>query len=541
MSLSSLNVRPSLNNDQPEKVPFKGQSSFDDLELEEILNKPMSALPLGPEDVSGHYSSDEVQEAEAAAAPELTRDEMIARVQKQVNFYYGDRNYPTDKFLRKHTKAHPDGWVPLSVLAIYKKMKKLSQDPNLLAEALAPLDVVELSADRLSVRRRLPPPKDDAATICSTTVVISGFSASYMELSRVLAPYGRIARSRCLQPSDPLPDEVVEICPDPNLLPVALQHRSSMLWLVEYDYADEATTAVNELDGHVGFGVSLLYKKPRKKQVRLGTCPSPTVLMMQGAQRHPRSRTSSPAPGLRASPQPHYSHRGQQPHRNSGRRGQQHQRSSSPRYRDHSVDSAVMLSPYASNPNSQSNSPMMSRRMGADARLAGPSSMQQGHYVPPHQQHQQQQQQYHYPAAQRQGAEANNGWGLSRSRPSSLKGRRTSPPYVSPLVKSHTVDGDASASPHHSANNTIKPVRRNLDFHPAPGHERCASPLRHGPVVSPRPQSPMDSNWRSSKSATPVHNWRREGAASPKPVGMARQPTGPEQSGRGFQRRGQDS
>jgi hypothetical protein len=86
-------------------------------------------------------------------------------------------------------------------------MKKLTQDVPTLAEALEHSDVVELSADRLSVRRRHPPPKADAATICSTTVVVTNFKQPYTDLSRILAAFGRITRGRCFQPSEPLPRE----------------------------------------------------------------------------------------------------------------------------------------------------------------------------------------------------------------------------------------------------------------------------------------------------------------------------------------------
>eukprot|EP00045_Choanoeca_perplexa_P015695 m.200875 g.200875 ORF g.200875 m.200875 type:complete len:521 (-) comp17056_c0_seq12:1448-3010(-) len=516
MSLDNVLRRPSaIEHDAP--VPLKEQGSFDDLELTEILNKPMSALPLGPEDGVNHYSSDESHDHEHNES-ELSREDMIARVQKQVNFYYGDRNYPTDKFLRKHTKAHPDGWVPLSVLAIYKKMKKLTQDPELLAESLAPLEVVELSVDRLCVRRRNPPPKEDAATIAATTVVVTNFPHPYMELSRMLAPYGRIARSRCLQPSDPLPAEVAELCPDPTMLPPSLQSRSGTLWLVEYDYADEAATAVNELDGNVPYGVSLLYKKPRKKQLRLGTCPSPSVLMMQGANRNPRSHTSSPVPGGAQT-------RGGQRH---GRRGHG---SVSPRFRDASVDSAVMLSPYNSNPNSQANSPMMRRRTNSHDPRGHAMSQGRGHpvgasplhYVPPHQQHSYH---HHHGVSHQHQHQHEGGWGSPRARTTSLtnKGRRISPPQVSPLVKSHTAD----------TSQFDKPVRRNLDFHPAPGYERSASPHKsHRDASSPRPGSPMDSNWRAKagSNSRPAGSYAAR-AASPLPV---RQPSGP--GGQGFSRR----
>ncbi|EDQ84664.1 uncharacterized protein MONBRDRAFT_39206 [Monosiga brevicollis MX1] len=281
---------------------LRAHGSFEEAELDALLHQPMSALPLGPDDADDDAFEHDEQNInlitpQVPISPEEERAQMLARIQKQVNFYYGDRNYPTDKFLRKHTKAHPDGWVPIATLAAYKKMKKLTQDIDLIAEALEDVDIVELSPDRLNVRRCAPPVKSDAASICSTTVVATGFDGTWIDLSRHLAHFGHIVRARRLQPEDPLPAEVHEVCPNEHLLPASLRQRTGPIWLVEYDYADEAMDAVIAMEGRRDLQIGVLYKKPRKKQIRLGTCPSPTALMMVSSGS--RSQTASPVPRSR--------------------------------------------------------------------------------------------------------------------------------------------------------------------------------------------------------------------------------------------------
>ena len=135
MAPFALRLRPAA---VPGVKPLREQGSFDDLELQEILRKPMTALPLGPEEdftddeelleASQIHASalnpsqnhlvalshddddddDELGTATTAAAaplvplsPEEEHEAMLAKVQKQVAFYYGDRNFPTDKVSRR--------------------------------------------------------------------------------------------------------------------------------------------------------------------------------------------------------------------------------------------------------------------------------------------------------------------------------------------------------------------------------------------------------------------------------------------------------
>lgn len=91
-------------------------------------------------------------------------------IRTQVEFYFGDENYPTgknprlsiadpvDKFLKK--QARRDGFVPLSVVANFPKIKALTEDMNELVEAIRPSEKLILHADGARVKRKDPlPPK----------------------------------------------------------------------------------------------------------------------------------------------------------------------------------------------------------------------------------------------------------------------------------------------------------------------------------------------------------------------------------------------
>ena len=40
-----------------------------------------------------------------------------------MDFYFGDANFPKDKYLQKATKKGKDRWVPLATIADFKKMQ----------------------------------------------------------------------------------------------------------------------------------------------------------------------------------------------------------------------------------------------------------------------------------------------------------------------------------------------------------------------------------------------------------------------------------
>lgn len=51
--------------------------------------------------------------------------ELRAAILKQVEFYFSDANLPSDEFMRKQVARQPDGFVPLGIIAGFKRMKAL--------------------------------------------------------------------------------------------------------------------------------------------------------------------------------------------------------------------------------------------------------------------------------------------------------------------------------------------------------------------------------------------------------------------------------
>ena len=72
---------------------------------------------------------------------------MLADNAKQVDFWFGDANLHKDRFLREQIEKSRDGYVDISHLVSFNKMKKLTTDGKLIARALKSSSIVELDLE----------------------------------------------------------------------------------------------------------------------------------------------------------------------------------------------------------------------------------------------------------------------------------------------------------------------------------------------------------------------------------------------------------
>ncbi|KAF7669029.1 hypothetical protein LDENG_00263980 [Lucifuga dentata] len=82
--------------------------------------------------------------------------QLLGDVKKQVEFWFGDVNLHKDRFLRKLIDESGDGYVDISLLTSFNRMKKLTTDTKLIARALKNSTVVEVNLEENKVRRQLP-------------------------------------------------------------------------------------------------------------------------------------------------------------------------------------------------------------------------------------------------------------------------------------------------------------------------------------------------------------------------------------------------
>lgn len=74
---------------------------------------------------------------------------------KQLEYYFSEANLRRDKFMNQKIADSEDGWVELSVMLTFNRLKAFTTDSNVIAEALdkSPHGIVQVSDDKLKVRR----------------------------------------------------------------------------------------------------------------------------------------------------------------------------------------------------------------------------------------------------------------------------------------------------------------------------------------------------------------------------------------------------
>lgn len=118
------------------------------------------------------------------------------KVLKQIEFYFSDSNFPRDKFLRAEASKDPQGFVDISILASFNRIKQITTDANLILEALRTSSQLEVSADGKKVRRIAPLPTEDVAL--KRTLYAKPFpeDATIESLTEFFSKYGEVLSVR---------------------------------------------------------------------------------------------------------------------------------------------------------------------------------------------------------------------------------------------------------------------------------------------------------------------------------------------------------
>ncbi|TPX70844.1 hypothetical protein SpCBS45565_g01418 [Spizellomyces sp. 'palustris'] len=122
--------------------------------LSDSAHATTSAPPVPVEISHPTVPMDEVAVPEPVKV-ENTSDEVKAKILKQVEYYFGDANLPRDKFLISTINENPEGWVSLETLLKFNRLRSISDDPTVIADALRQsAELLEVSDDGKLVRRR---------------------------------------------------------------------------------------------------------------------------------------------------------------------------------------------------------------------------------------------------------------------------------------------------------------------------------------------------------------------------------------------------
>jgi len=156
--------------------------------------------------MSGGKAEEKAEEPKVKEEPTTTTTtttEASRLALRQVEYYFSDESFPFDDYIQ--SKVDEEGWVALEEIASFPKMKKITEDAEVIAAALRSSDSVEVSEDSKKLRRKFPTPDEDPDA--SKTAFVSGFGGKDLDAKETLEAavrewtekHGTVAKVRALR------------------------------------------------------------------------------------------------------------------------------------------------------------------------------------------------------------------------------------------------------------------------------------------------------------------------------------------------------
>ncbi|XP_020576262.1 la-related protein 6B isoform X2 [Phalaenopsis equestris] len=173
-------------------------------------------------------------------------EDVVQKITKQVEYYFSDANLATTEHLMRFISKDPDGFVPISVVASFKKIKALVHNNFLLANALRTSSKLVVSDDGKKVRRIQPFTEADVEELQSRIVVAENLPEdhSYQNLMKIFSCAGSVKTIRTCYPQTP----------NGTTAPTNRSSKLDMLFcnklhaFVEYETVEDAERAVAEVN-----------------------------------------------------------------------------------------------------------------------------------------------------------------------------------------------------------------------------------------------------------------------------------------------------
>ncbi|KAF5177850.1 La-related protein like, partial [Thalictrum thalictroides] len=190
-----------------------------------------------------------------------------------VEYYFSDVNLATTDHLIRFISKDPDGFVPISVVASFKKIKALVSNHHQLSTILRKSLKLVVSEDGKKVRRQHPLTESDMETLQSRIVIAENLPEdhSYQNLMRLFGAVGSVKTIRTCQPqiSNGGASPVSRLSKIENML-----FSNKLHAFVEYETVEIAEKAVTELNNErnwrSGLRVRLLLRRASKSMQARG-------------------------------------------------------------------------------------------------------------------------------------------------------------------------------------------------------------------------------------------------------------------------------
>ncbi|CAG9785441.1 unnamed protein product [Diatraea saccharalis] len=115
---------------------------------------------------------------------------LYEKILKQMEFYFSDANLSKDRFLGELIKNDP--YVPIETFLKFNQIRAMTSDVFIIAKAMKNSTMLELSEDKLKIKRKSPvlPYDADVRTVYVESIPVT---ASREWLEKVFSEFGRVA------------------------------------------------------------------------------------------------------------------------------------------------------------------------------------------------------------------------------------------------------------------------------------------------------------------------------------------------------------
>ncbi|KAL8160337.1 hypothetical protein V2J09_001874 [Rumex salicifolius] len=200
-------------------------------------------------------------------------DEATQKIINQVEYYFSDINLATTDHLIRFMNKDSGGYVPISVVSSFKKIKALVSSNSQLADVLRNSTKLVVSEDGKKVKRRHPLTGPDMEELQCRIIVSENLPEDhcYQNLMKVFSSVGSVKSIRTCQPQavNTGASSAARQSKVDNML-----HSNKLHAFVEYDSIELAEKAVLELNDEAnwrnGLRVRLLLKRSSKSQQARG-------------------------------------------------------------------------------------------------------------------------------------------------------------------------------------------------------------------------------------------------------------------------------
>ncbi|XP_047319215.1 la-related protein 6B-like [Impatiens glandulifera] len=129
-------------------------------------------------------------------------EETIQKLVNQVDYYFSDLNLATTEHLMRFINKDPEGYVPISIVASFKKIKALVYSNSQLADILRNSTKLLVSEDGKKVKRQQPLTEADMEELQSRIVVAENLPEDHchQNLMKIFSTVGSVKNIRTCQP-----------------------------------------------------------------------------------------------------------------------------------------------------------------------------------------------------------------------------------------------------------------------------------------------------------------------------------------------------